>query len=371
MTRRMIDAALWQNEKFTRMPMGARMLQLGIITHADDQGRAKASLSFLRMQIFPDDEEVTNVDIQRWLDLMVKNGTIILYVADEKQYVQLINWWKYQSLQYAQPSQYPRPSGWQDRIRKTVTKGFIATCNWVTVDGTQLEDTCDQNGQPLPKRPSKTKPAPSSSGQSPNGTGPNQVKPTQPITANSGESSPLYSPESSPERTIELNINKLNKTTLPRACEAESAPETESGGSGGGSKIEQDSTEYVQICAKFEKNGFGTLTEILAEEINTLLGEYPHTWILDAITVAVQANNRRLRYVRGILAKWRADGRQGSGPPIPLGKPKQQTALLPIGRWCLDKYFTSNPKFVPDKTEELIHAEYEQYKQQYYRQQTH
>lgn len=87
MTRRMIDASLWQNEKFTRMPLGAQMLQIGIITHADDQGRVKANPSYLRNQIFPDNEDVTNADIQKWLGLMVKNGTIIAYTADEKQYV--------------------------------------------------------------------------------------------------------------------------------------------------------------------------------------------------------------------------------------------------------------------------------------------
>jgi len=45
----MIDASLWQNEKFTRMPLGAQMLQIGIITHADDQGRVKARTTLFKM----------------------------------------------------------------------------------------------------------------------------------------------------------------------------------------------------------------------------------------------------------------------------------------------------------------------------------
>lgn len=217
MSRRMIDTSLWQNEKFTRMPLGARMLQIGIITHADDQGRAKANPSFLRMQIFPDDEDITNADIQKWLGLMIKNGTIISYTVDEKQYVQLCNWWKYQSLQYAAPSQFPRPDGWKDRIRKTVTKGFIATCNWQTVDGTQLEDTCDQDGNPLPKQPMpKGPPTTPPSGQSPNGLKPNQVVDNAKDNGHSPESPGGHSPESSPERTIELNRIELNRTEMNR-----------------------------------------------------------------------------------------------------------------------------------------------------------
>ena len=228
MSRRMIDTSLWQNEKFTRMPLGARMLQIGIITHADDQGRAKANPSFLRMQIFPDDEDITNADIQKWFGLMIKNGTIISYTVDEKQYVQLCNWWKYQSLQYAAPSQFPRPDGWKDRIRKTVTKGFIATCNWQTVDGTQLEDTCDQDGNPLPRQPMpKGPPTPPPSGQSPNGLKPHQVVDNAKDNGHSPESSGGHSPESSPERTIELNRIELNRTELNR--KEESTRETKSG----------------------------------------------------------------------------------------------------------------------------------------------
>jgi hypothetical protein len=224
----MIDTSLFQNEKFTRMPLGARMLQIGIITHADDQGRAKANPSFLRMQIFPDDEDVTNADVQKWLGLMVKNGTVMLYTVDEKQYVQLLNWWKYQSLQYAAPSQFPRPDGWKDRIRKTVTKGFIATCNWLTVDGTQLDDTCDQDGQPLPKKPAPklpTQSTPSNSGQSPNGSVPIQEKNSTPSASHSGESTGGHSGESLPERTIELNRTELNRTetttTAPNQAESQ------------------------------------------------------------------------------------------------------------------------------------------------------
>lgn len=219
MTRRMIDASLWQNEKFTRMPLGAQMLQIGIITHADDQGRIKANPSFLRNQIFPDNEEIANADIQKWLGLMAKNGTIFVYTVDEKQYAQLLNWWKYQSLQYASPSQFPRPDGWKDRIRKTVTKGFIATCNWITVDGTQLDDTCDQDGNPLPKKAITRPPEPSTpsvNGHSPVKQQPVQVKTNPPSASHSGESSPDYSPESSPEPTIELNRIELNRTELNR-----------------------------------------------------------------------------------------------------------------------------------------------------------
>ena len=145
MTRRMLDSAIWKNEKFGVMPSMARLLAIGIINEADDQGRGKAHPVYLRSQIFPYDD-VTAGEVASWLKMIASNETILLYQVDGKDYYQVLNWWTYQSHQYAMPSQYPKPDGWHDRIRKTITPGTIATCNWITKAGTCLPDTCDEQG---------------------------------------------------------------------------------------------------------------------------------------------------------------------------------------------------------------------------------
>jgi hypothetical protein len=63
-----------------------------------------------------------------------------------KDYYQILNWWSYQAHQFAVPSQYPKPDGWKDRIRKTLTTGNIVTCNWITANGKPSPDTCDEQG---------------------------------------------------------------------------------------------------------------------------------------------------------------------------------------------------------------------------------
>lgn len=145
MTRRMLDSAIWKNEKFGVMPSMARLLAIGIINHADDQGRGKAHPVYLRSQIFPYDD-VTATEVADWLAMVADNETIQVYQVDGKDYYQILNWWAYQSHQYAMPSQYPKPDGWLDRIRKTLTKGVIGTCNWITTDGKRSPDTCDEQG---------------------------------------------------------------------------------------------------------------------------------------------------------------------------------------------------------------------------------
>jgi hypothetical protein len=150
MKRRMVDGGIWANEKFAELPCMARLLQIGLVTLADDQGRIKAHPSYLRSQLFPYDEDVSITDIRKWLCAIAGNGTAIVYHADDKEYVQLTNWWEYQSLQYAMPSEYPRPDGWQDRIRYNAKGGMTLTCNWTTPKGETPMDTCDQDGDPLP-----------------------------------------------------------------------------------------------------------------------------------------------------------------------------------------------------------------------------
>lgn len=145
MTKRMVDSGMWSNENFAALPAMARLLQIGIINHADDQGRIKAHPAYLRSQIFPYDD-VSIDDITKWLKLIVANGTATTYAIEGKSYIQLINWWDYQSLQYASPSEYPSPQGWDDRIRYNAKGGMVLTHNWATSKGEVLPDTCDSKG---------------------------------------------------------------------------------------------------------------------------------------------------------------------------------------------------------------------------------
>lgn len=150
MGRRMIDSGMWSNENFAELPWGARLLQIGIINHADDQGRLKANPLYLRSLIFPYDN-VTSEQILEWLGLIESNDTIARYQVDSKEYMQLVKWWEYQSLSFATPSDYPKPEGWRDRIRYTGKQRTIYTCNWISSTGEPLPDTCDESGNPIPQ----------------------------------------------------------------------------------------------------------------------------------------------------------------------------------------------------------------------------
>lgn len=161
MTKRMIDSAIWKNRRFGELPEGAKLLLIGIVTTADDQGRVYADPRAIRAELFAFDD-YTIKQMQEWLELLVNAHVIILYKNDDEQYAQLINWWSSQTLQFAQPSKFPKPTGWKDRIRYNFTKGTPLTNNWILNDGSVTEDTCDENGVPLPKKQNHPKPTPPS-----------------------------------------------------------------------------------------------------------------------------------------------------------------------------------------------------------------
>jgi hypothetical protein len=148
-SRRLIDPSLWSNEKFATLSPQGRLLEIGLISIADDQGRGKANPVYLRSMLMAYDD-IPTAQVEEWLQAIQSNGTILLYVADGKRFYQLLNWWEYQSHQWAQPSDYPAPDGWVDRVRINFRRKMTLTCNWTKTDGTVLPDTCDTAGRPLP-----------------------------------------------------------------------------------------------------------------------------------------------------------------------------------------------------------------------------
>ena len=197
--KRMIDAATWANEKFGELPMVARLLLIGMITIADDQGRLKANAAWLRAQIFPYDD-LGSDDIGNSLCLIADNETIKLYEVEGKRYAQLLNWWEYQSLQYAQPSRYPRPEGWQDRIRYNYSRGVILCNNWTLADGSRGKDTCDENGTPISAESVKNKQNPPGNPPGIPGEGTNKDKEEDKDQDHDlkRESDPVYPPDPAP-----------------------------------------------------------------------------------------------------------------------------------------------------------------------------
>jgi hypothetical protein len=130
--KRMMHRQFFESEAIANLTLRQRLLIIGIITIADDQGRTKGHPGWLKAQIFPYDD-IQSADVKKDLEQIVTNNdTIIIYKIGGKQYIQLTHWWKYQALQWAKESEYPPPPDWKDRIRQMIYKPerWVMTQNW-------------------------------------------------------------------------------------------------------------------------------------------------------------------------------------------------------------------------------------------------
>lgn len=127
-TRRMIDPAIWQSETIAALTRNRRLLFIGLFSNADDQGRLRAHPALIRSLVFPYDD-IPLDEIEADLQAIAEQGSIHLYEAGGKRCLQIVNWWKYQSPQWAYPSKISPPDGWADRLRYR-KDNQVLTQNW-------------------------------------------------------------------------------------------------------------------------------------------------------------------------------------------------------------------------------------------------
>jgi hypothetical protein len=113
--RRMIDPGFWSSEHNLKINLRQRLLFLGLISNADDKGRIKGNPNFLRAQIFPYDD-ITCPDITGDLKILADEKLVLLYNADNIDYIQITKWDKYQRIDRPSPSKIPAPDGLREEI---------------------------------------------------------------------------------------------------------------------------------------------------------------------------------------------------------------------------------------------------------------
>lgn len=108
--RRMINTSIWQNTGFAMLHDKAKLLYMGTITFADDDGRLRANSLLLKSQVFPFDEEITQLHVRKWLNIIAKTDLIEVYKVGNEYFIQHPHWEKYQSIRkdLYKPSNLPQ-----------------------------------------------------------------------------------------------------------------------------------------------------------------------------------------------------------------------------------------------------------------------
>lgn len=108
--RRMIHPDFWTDSRMAKASRNERLLCIGLISHADDEGRLMANPAYLKSTIFPYDDDITSAHVKEMRDHLAEiNPNIILYENAGDEYIQFKRWERYQKPRYPKPSKYPPP----------------------------------------------------------------------------------------------------------------------------------------------------------------------------------------------------------------------------------------------------------------------
>lgn len=139
--RRMIASDIWLDDFFMDLSFLGRLLWIGLVTTcADDQGRLRNHPRLIRSELFPLDD-IPVEEIEALLQEFARSGRVVLYQADGKDLLQIVNWWKYQTPSWASPSKYLPPPGWIDREKYHTTGSRVESRNWELKGGFQAAGT--------------------------------------------------------------------------------------------------------------------------------------------------------------------------------------------------------------------------------------
>lgn len=103
---RSLKPELFRDEKVQRLPRDARLLFVGLIAHADDEGRLDGDTRIIRSLVFPmDDLPLKTVD--HLLNQISGLGLVYRYTADDYTWIEIRGWAKHQSVNRPTPSRIP------------------------------------------------------------------------------------------------------------------------------------------------------------------------------------------------------------------------------------------------------------------------
>lgn len=105
---RTIKPTFWGSPEVAGMTRDARLLVLGLISHADDDGRFLASVAAASGSVFPNDD-IPPARVRTWLAEVERSGMIHLYAANSVVYGCFPSWHKHQVINRYTPSTLPEP----------------------------------------------------------------------------------------------------------------------------------------------------------------------------------------------------------------------------------------------------------------------
>lgn len=107
----MVYSSLFDNTELNERAIEARLLYIGLIVLADDDGRLRYDPHVLKGKIFSHDEKISVSEVEKWLSELSDLKQICIYERDGVKVIKHPNWLKYQRIRadLYEPSKLPAP----------------------------------------------------------------------------------------------------------------------------------------------------------------------------------------------------------------------------------------------------------------------
>ncbi len=128
---RVFKKSLLDTPQYGMLDIATQHLYMVLHLLADDQGRLLGHPAWVRSHAYPY-QDIGLETLTQQMESLKQAGLIITYTAQGLPLIQITGWWDAQErMQWAMPSEYPPPDGWQDRVRYRANN-TVLTQNWKT-----------------------------------------------------------------------------------------------------------------------------------------------------------------------------------------------------------------------------------------------
>jgi len=110
---RTVKPDYWSSEQVMACSRDARLMFIGMWNFCDDKGRCPLAERTIKAQIFPNDDDINFTNIRGWIDALSKNGLVLIYEVNGRQYIQVTGW-HHQRIDKPRLPKHPPPPGVSD-----------------------------------------------------------------------------------------------------------------------------------------------------------------------------------------------------------------------------------------------------------------
>lgn len=139
------------DRRYARLSLKAGFLFPMMWANADDQGRLCGDSEEVKYAVCPNIDHITKADIPELMKELETNKLIKVYESTKSMAIQILDWWNVHKPQWAWPSEYSPPEGWQDHLRYKRGAREVVTQNWFSGETPNGSQVREQDGSPESK----------------------------------------------------------------------------------------------------------------------------------------------------------------------------------------------------------------------------